>query len=469
MKAFEKISAGIRFPHGARFPAICVGILLWLIPASTPYGKAPLHLPCPSDTPPSIGWAVMWYPQETGFVLQAGRELLARAEYPAAACYLLSAGDGAKTDPRYLHDLGEAYWGAGEEDKAFDAWERALSIDPGWLELSGRIWKAYAEAGRWDDAERAIERYLSRAGEDPEAAYRLALIRAARHPGDALGLLDGLKSAPSPYGDNARTLAAVIRAALARRIPEYIFAKTGEALLRLKEYRLAEQALRLAVERNPEYGEAFALLGMAQEGVGDDPEESYRRAVALDPNSAAACLVYGAWLLRNGETTLARWWLLQAWAAKPGDWLIASELARLEVAAGDIFRAEEWVMAAVKANSSEMEAWLALAAFYIENDYRVEDGGIPAARQAVLLAPDSDRALDMLGWGWCKLHDFTMAERILRRALDINPNSASAHLHLGLCYAAQGLAAEAAAEWEIALALDSSGPVGQQAAMLLGG
>ncbi len=466
MNAFGKIKNRIRQPHSAKYLAIGLGIFLWLIPASTLQGAIPFNPSCPADPPPSTGWGVLWFPQETEFALRAGRELLARPDFPAAVCYLKLAEESGKTDPQFHIDLGEAYWGAGEKETALIEWERALELDPGLDGLSIRLWKGYLEIEDWGGAERAIGQWLSR-GADPEAEYRLALIRAARNPGSALELLDGLQSAPAPYAEKARTLAAVIRAAVARRIPEYIFAKTGEGLLALGEPRLAKEALLLAIERNPNYGEAFALLGLAQEGSGEDPEESYRRGVALAPNSATACMVYGAWLRRQGDLTLARWWLSQAWASQPGDWIIAAELAQVDFALGNVGQAEEWVLEAVDAHPSEVDAWIALAAFYIENDYRVEDNGIPAARQAVVLAPENDRALDMLGWGWYKLGDFSMAERMFLRALDQNPDSASAHLHLGLCYSEQGRAAEAKAEWETALGLDANGTAGLRAKELL--
>lgn len=124
-------------------------------------------------------------------------------------------------------------------------------------------------------------------------------------------------------------------------------------------------------------------------------------------------------------------------------------------------------MQAVKAHPEEPDAWIALAEFYIENDYLVEANGIPAARQAVLLAPTNDRALDILGLGWYKVGDFSTAERFFLRALGQNPNSASAHLHLGMCMLAQGRAADAMSELESALRLDPSGRIGAQAKSLL--
>jgi len=329
------------------------------------------------------------------------------------------------------------------------------------------LWNGYVQTRQWPKAEDAIGRWLVRHGDDAQAAYTLALIRAARDPGSALELLDNFKSATTSLGKKAQELAAVIRSAIALRVPEYIFARTGEELLSLGEPALAEEALRRAIERNPDYGEAYGLLGTAQEAAGENPEDSYRRGVALAPKSALTCMLYGSWLHRKGDLTPARWWLLQAWAATPGDWNVASELAQVDFTLGNVMDSEGWVVQAMTAHPNDAEAWIALARFYIENDYHVEESGIPAARQAVILAPTNDRALDILGLGWFRAGDFSTAERFFLRALEQNPDSASAHLHLGMCLQEEGRDTEAKAELESALRLDPAGSVGKQAGEML--
>jgi Flp pilus assembly protein TadD len=443
------------------------GALLGLLPGSSAQGAAPFSPACTADPPPSAAWAVVWFPRESDFAVAAGRELLARADYPAALCYLNLAEKSRRQDPVFQSELGDALWETGATEPALARWEQALTLDPSLDETLNRLWKGYVQTRQWTKAEDAIGRRLARHGDDTEAAYTLALIRAARDPGSALELLDNLKSAPSPLEKKARELAAAIRSAIALRVPEYIFASTGEELLRLGEPALAEEALRRAIDRNPNYGEAYALLGAAQESAGENPEDSYRKAVALAPKSALACMLYGSWLHRKGDLAPARWWLLQAWAAAPGDWIVASELAQVDFILGNVGDAEGWVVLAVTAHPKDAEAWIALASFYIENDYRIEGNGIPAARQAVILAPTNDRALDILGLGWFKLGDFSTAERVFLRALEQNPDSAGAHLHLGMCLQEEGRIVEAKAELEAALRLDPAGPVGKRAGAML--
>jgi len=459
-------------PPAARFAykilLVIAGVaLLGLIPASSLQGAVPFRPVCAADPPPSAAWAALWFPRESDFAVSAGRELLARPDYPAAQCYL-SLGEKARPqDPVFQSDLGTALWGTGQTDQAIAHWERALVLDPSLDGTLNQLWRGYIQTRQWTKAEDAIGRWMARHPDDTEAAFTLALIQAAHDPGSALALLDSLNSAPPALQKKSRELAAVIRSAIAYRVPEYIFARTGEELIHLGEPALAEEAFHRAIDRNPDYGEAYALLGAAQEAAGENPEDSYRRGAALAPKSALVCMLYGSWLRRKGDLAEAHWWLMQAWSVTPGDWNVASELAQVDFALGNVGDAEGWVVQAVTAHPQEAEAWIALAGFYIENDYQIEEGGIPAARQAVVLAPTNDRALDLLGLGWFKAGDFSTAERFFLRALEQNPDSAVIHLHLGMCLQEEGRIAEARTELESALALDPTGPVGKRASSML--
>ena len=226
----------------------------------------------------------MWFPDKSNFTVSAGQELLARQDYPAALCYLSLAEKYRQQDPAFQTDLGIALWETGKTEPALSRWEQALALDPAQDEALDRLWNGYVQTRQWPQAEDAIHRWLTRHAGDPQAVYMLALIQAANDPGSALENLDSLKSAPAALAKKALELSAVIRAALLQRVPEYIFARTGEELLSLGEPALAEAALQRAIDRNPKYGEAYALLGAAQEAAGEIPGDSYRRESRLRRN-----------------------------------------------------------------------------------------------------------------------------------------------------------------------------------------
>jgi tetratricopeptide (TPR) repeat protein len=442
--------------------------LLW-IPASTIQGANPLRPDCPAEPPPKDAAAVQWFPRDPQFALRAGRELLSRPDYPAALCYFTKVISNFPGDVFFLLDLGDAYWGAGKKAEALQTWEQGRQSGPASDGLLARLRKGYLDSRQWEKAAEVLTVWLTRHGDDVEARYRLGLIRAALDPGGALELLAGLQSAPAPLGQNAKSLEAVIHAAGAFHDAAYLSARTGEELIRLGEPALALETLARAIEQNPQYGDAYSLLGLAQESTGADPGESYRLGVQYAPDSAVACWLYGSWLQKKGEVQLARWWLLRAWEDQPGDWRMALALADADFASGDIGGAEKWLLRAVQSHPEDPDAWIAMASFYIENDLRVKESGIPAARQAVLLAPENDRALDLLGLGWLKAGDLPEAERFFRKALEQNPDSPAAHLHLALLLLEEGKTEEAGPELETVLSLDPDGADGAKARDLLAG
>ncbi|HSB02459.1 MAG TPA: tetratricopeptide repeat protein, partial [Anaerolineales bacterium] len=76
--------------------------------------------------------------------------------------------------------------------------------------------------------------------------------------------------------------------------------------------------------------------------------------------------------------------------------------------------------------------WRLLAIFCAQNNVNIEDVGLPAARQAVILTEADAASLDVLGWLLLLDSSYEEAERMLKRALELDPQNASIHLHLGM-------------------------------------
>jgi Flp pilus assembly protein TadD len=64
----------------------------------------------------------------------------------------------------------------------------------------------------------------------------------------------------------------------------------------------------------------------------------------------------------------------------------------------------------------------------------VKDVGVPAAQKAVILDGKDAISLDVLGWLLTLDARYEEAGRMLARALEIDPQNSSAHLHLGVLY-----------------------------------
>jgi Flp pilus assembly protein TadD len=79
-----------------------------------------------------------------------------------------------------------------------------------------------------------------------------------------------------------------------------------------------------------------------------------------------------------------------------------------------------------------------LAIFCAENGVYVEEAGLPAAQQAVMLAPNDPLALDALGMSYFATRRYASAEQALTQAIELAPDYFPAHIHLALNYLAQG-------------------------------
>jgi Flp pilus assembly protein TadD len=347
--------------------------------------------------------------------------------------------------------------------EAIAAWEMAAAQGASPEATLPRLRQAYENRREWSQLSAVLSQWIALHSQDLDARYRIALLAAARVPAAALSDLHAVAASPGMHSTQAETLADTISDALAQGDEVFALARVGEFLLREGEAALAQSALQTAVDRNPAYGEALAYLGLAHEQLGEPSGAEYAQAVELAPQSALAHLLYGSFLMRQGEIGKARLELEQAWALDPHNASIAAERGRLEFAAGDLLAAETWYAQGVRAAPQSVEAWLARAAFYIGSQLRVSTDGVASAREAVALAPRDPRALDLLGLAWYLAGDLPLAERLYWQALGVDAGYALSYLHLGMLAESRGDRPAARAYYEAALRVAGSSTVAGQA------
>jgi tetratricopeptide (TPR) repeat protein len=79
-----------------------------------------------------------------------------------------------------------------------------------------------------------------------------------------------------------------------------------------------------------------------------------------------------------------------------------------------------------------------LAEFTLKYEFRVQETGLPAARQALDLDPEDPASLDVIAQESLLLGDALSAEDYLEQALQSDPSHAPAHLHLAVLYLESG-------------------------------
>ncbi len=408
-----------------------IAALAFLHPAPV-LQTSPVAVTCIAGPLPIQARAASWFPDDGLLAWRAGRALIQSDRSEEGLCFLERARAALPQIPQLDLEIGDARVESGDLAGAMTAWEAAAKDGASPEETLPRLMRAHESQREWKALGVDLGQWLALHPQDADARYRYSLILAARAPAAAVSDLRAVAALHAAHSTEAETLATAISDALAQGDEDFALARVGEFLLRKGQVALAQSALQAAVDRNPAYGEALAYLGLAHEQQGEPSGADYAQAVELAPQSAQAHLLFGSFLIRQGEFGKARLELEQAWALDPHNASIAAERGRLEFAAGELQAAETWYAQAVQVAPRSVEAWLARAAFYIGNQLRVSSDGIASAREAVTLAPHDPRALDLLGLAWYLEGDLPLAERMYWRALEADAGYALSYLHLGM-------------------------------------
>lgn len=146
-------------------------------------------------------------------------------------------------------------------------------------------------------------------------------------------------------------------------------------------------------------------------------------------------------------------------------WRIA--IGEIYARLGDLPKALATYEEAAALAPSNANMWNLLALFSVEYAGQVAEVGLPAARKAVILAPENATFADTLGRVHFALGEEGEAEKFFLHALELDPDLASAHLHLGLFYLQSQQLDEAYPSFLEAVRLGENTPVGEEAARLL--
>ncbi len=356
--------------------------------------------------------------------------------------------------------LGDAYAGLHDTASALAEWELARGAEPDNDAILARLANNYEAAGRYPEAIEALTKLAGVRGNDTAVFYRLALLTAVTVPADALARLALVADIAPELAPPARSLMDALEAGRASGDEAYTFARVGFALVQLQEWRLAEVALSQAVALNSTYADAFAYLGLAQDMQQKDGLAAYEQAVTLAPESPLVHYLLGLHWRRQGDSSKALPYLQAAQKLDPKNPALAAEIAGAYASQGELASAETWFTEAVRLDEKNPDFWLLLARFYVDHEYHVAEYGLPAARQAVGLNPNSALAADALGYALTLTGDLVDGQKMLERAVALDGQLASGYYHLGLVYAQQGQTAQAQAAFNHTLSLDPDGPYG---------
>ncbi len=286
-----------------------------------------------------------------------------------------------------------------------------------------------------------------------ENIFEQGLELAASDPLAAAPLLQEVAFSNSPHADAARSLWQAIQAARLANDPAYTLTASGQALAALGEWGLARLALLRAVELAPEYAEAWAYLGEAQQQNGEEGLPALLRAVELDPRSISARLFTALYWQRHGDFIEADQNLAVAARFSPLDPMIQIQWGQNSVLKGDAPEALEHFQKALELAPEDPIVWRALANYSIQTELYVAEVGLPSAQRLVTAFPKDVDALVLNARAYALLDKAATADVFFNLALEQDPQFAPAHLYYAIFLLATGDAETASLHFNQVLAL----------------
>lgn len=328
-------------------------------------------------------------------------------------------------DVNYLRD---------DLQRATEIWEQALEQENPSEHLYSRLAEIYQWEGEYSKAAQTLQKYVSLHSEDTAARYRLGLLLTLSDPDRALTELLSAAELDPALDPAVQTLRTALNLAALNESASERLVIIGRGLGLVGEWRLARPAFEEAIRLDEENADAWAWLGEASQQIGEEGVEQLEHAFQLNAGSSTVRGLRGLYYQRSGNFRQALTEFQTAAALEPDNAMWYVSLGEAHAKLGDLIRALEAYQKATTLAPDDPSYWRLLASFCAQNNVNIKDIGVPAAQKAVVLAKDDSLSLDMLGWLLTLDARYDEAGRMLQRALELDPQNGSAHLHLGMLY-----------------------------------
>lgn len=368
-------------------------------------------------------------------------ELAGHAYYHAKEYSLADAAYQAAFQRNVLSPEGWVAWGDVnylnvDSQRASKLWAQALGQENPSDQLYSRLSQIYDENADYPEAAEYLQKYVVLRSDVASAHYRLGLLLTLADPNEALLELTSASLLDPQLDPAVQTLRSALNLALLNDSTSERFVIIGRGLGLVGEWPLARAAFDEAIKSDGTNAEAWAWLGEANqhmelpEGGGAELDQALR----LNPDSPIIRGLRGLYFQRAGNFRQALTEFQSAAKLEPDNpaWQVSIGEAHSKL--GDLIRALEAYQAATALAPDDSGYWRLLAIFCAQNNVNIKDVGVPAAQRAVILTREDAASLDVLGWLLLLDARDEEAGRMLMSALELDPQNASAHLHLGMVY-----------------------------------
>lgn len=360
--------------------------------------------------------------------------------------------------------LGHVYASEGQLGAARDEWRTAIDASAGDAEAYLQLIEWHLGREEWQEAADLLADLASRNPSDASARFRLGLVLALENPAAALTELESAARLEPALGNQVALLTGLLED---RNLhdPAFFRAQLGILYLELEEWTLAEAAFAQSLAFNPAYGEAMAYLGYAraQQADFDGALPAMQQAAAISPESPVVHYLSGLYWKQTQSWPEARAAFERAYELDQSNPGLAVEIANTLRAENRPAYAEVWLLEAVNLSKEDDRFLVALAQFYVDDEFHVDTAGLAAARYAVAEAPDSGAAHEALGWAYFLLGELDQAQEELEEALLLDPSLTRAYFHMGTLLELRNQHAAAIEAYQTAVRLEPDGAFGVRA------
>jgi tetratricopeptide (TPR) repeat protein len=369
---------------------------------------------------------------------QAGVYAARGQDFPSAITFLAPLSGRGTLSATAQESLVEAYEQTGNVQSAIELLEKSIEKDGSNPAANRRLSKLYLRLKDYENAAKSLRLLAADGMAEAADYYELGILLLVTRPEQVSQYLDEVIRLTPDRAVQVSELRNKIALALNEPDPALKSLAIGRILGALDEWELAAEVFGQAVQADVNLAEGWAFLGEAKQQLGQEGRVEIELALKLKPQSTLVLAVQALYWQRQGRPELALVALSRAAELEPANPAWQAALGNSAALMTDLPLALEYFRAAVRLEPNNPLYWRALGDFCVRYDIHLEDAGLPAARQAYLLAPDDPKTLDLLGAVYMGLEDLDSAERFFQRAVQAAPALVSAQLHLGQLYIQKG-------------------------------
>lgn len=321
--------------------------------------------------------------------------------------------------------LGQVYWDVNQLENAYATWQTINNHKDLRAEDLPALIQIQQSKNDWFGAYQTLLKWKEIDPENKDLVLPLAFSQIIFEPEAALTTIT------SSTNRKIQSLLPEIEMIIQEENPVYQMVLSGNLLASIGEWNYASAAYAYATRLDPEYAEGWALYGNALINSGKDGISALNKALSIAPKSIIArAFLASYWRTQNDfERSLEMYQELSS--DEPGEAIWQQELGNTYILAGNVDKALQAFIKTTKIEPGNSYYWINLARFCGEYKVEIQEIGLPAARQALLIDENNWEAYDTLGWLFLILEDYTSAERFLTSAYKAAPESALVNLHLG--------------------------------------